>query len=253
MPGVVGGAPAGIAVGVFRLVPRGGGVRRWRGPGRSQLGRRGRLGRAVEAEHGAAVVGEVELVLAASDVDPVREHEVGADQHVDVAQLDRADPEPGVLDLLVAELEAVDRRDPGFDRAAAETVGKARRRHARRVVMDAGAARRAQGEHRGGRPAVELHLDGEAVHLGRADDGGGAAPRLVQLDDGIGRAGPVPVGQGLAFATVGLEHPDHAVGEVDLGVGDHQEVAPQDPVDGRSELGPPRPGTGYGGRGRPAG
>jgi hypothetical protein len=38
----------------------------------------------------------------------VRQEEIGADQHVGIAQLDVGDAQPGVLDLLAADREAVE-------------------------------------------------------------------------------------------------------------------------------------------------
>ena len=74
-------------------------------------------GAAVQIEHRAAVVGEVELALAVGDVDAVRQKEIGADQHVDVAAIVyrlRTDAQLRVAHLLVADLEAGERCDPGL-------------------------------------------------------------------------------------------------------------------------------------------
>ena len=68
-----------------------------------------------EIEDRAAVVGEIESVLAVGDVDLVGEEEVRAHQHVRIAETaGRQRSSLAVANFLVADLEAGHRRDPGF-------------------------------------------------------------------------------------------------------------------------------------------
>ena len=68
--------------------------------------RRGRPAGLFQVEHRPAVVGEVDLALAAGHEDAVREEEVRAEQHVVFAQVHARDAQPGALHLLAADLDA---------------------------------------------------------------------------------------------------------------------------------------------------
>src|SRR6266404_7326412 len=68
--------------------------------------------RRCQVEHRTTVIGVVQLALTACDVDPVGYKEVRTQQHIDLAKV--AEAQPGVTDLLIADLQARKCSDPGI-------------------------------------------------------------------------------------------------------------------------------------------
>src|SRR3569832_289016 len=91
-----------------------------------------------EIEHRPAVISEIDAVLAVRDVDAVRQEEVGAEQHVDIAHRQLAEAQADLLDLLVAELDAVELADPVGHGALAQSTPLPSRNHALVAGLDPG-------------------------------------------------------------------------------------------------------------------
>src|SRR5215813_4274355 len=89
-------------------------------PGSAPAASAGAAGRKIE--YRPAVIGEVNPVLAAGDVDAMRQEEVCTDQHVGVEEVDVAEAQLCVLNLLISDLEAREARDPGLRQLVPQAV-----------------------------------------------------------------------------------------------------------------------------------
>jgi hypothetical protein len=219
--GIGGGAPGELRPRLW--LPRDGPSAR-----RSSRGRRRRRlrtalrrllwARLVQAEHRPAVVGEIDLLLAVGDQDAVRQEEVGPQQHVAARQVQIGHPQPRVLDLLVADLEAGEGRQEVLQALAVDAVADPTTGHTGRVDTDTRPRRGVAAHHGQRRAGIEHHPDRMIVDLRVGD----------HLEQGVGgihdlqareRHPRRPVGEvGVKPAARRFEVPDDAVGEVVLHV-----------------------------------
>ena len=88
-------------------------------------------------------------MLRVRHIDPVRQEEIGTDQHIEIDIVQIAEAEMDFPDFLIANLEALERADPASCcRMATDPAGQARLHDTRIVRLDARTRGRGGGQQR---------------------------------------------------------------------------------------------------------
>jgi len=93
-----------------------------------------RLTRPIQVEYRPTVVGEVNPTLTACDKDPMRQKEVGTQQHIEIAEVPEA--QARVVHFLITDFQDREVGNPGLYLVPPDPAAIPRRLHARPVRFD---------------------------------------------------------------------------------------------------------------------
>ena len=191
---------------------------------------RGRPGAAWrQSEHRTALIRHVHLMVRVRDEHAVREKEIEPDQHVAVDP-DIGDVEFGFRHDLAAEVDRVERRDPGGELFRAEAAIVANLPHTRTRRRDPRALGRGKRHDRGLGPRIEHRAHLHAVDQHGADRMRLPWPTVAAFEwDRRERLARGPIGERDIVAALDLHQPDRAVRQVVFDVDQPQDVLTEQP------------------------
>jgi hypothetical protein len=141
----------------------------------------------------------------------VRDEEIGAEQHVVVAKFDVRDLEADIVELLVADLDGLERGGPDAGGGAAEAARQAGLLDAWVAGLDPRSRGGLAGQHRPFGAGIEYRAQFLAVDEDRADRVIARRAKRHDLDHRIGAVRAGPVSEVRLAAVARAEQPDRAV------------------------------------------
>jgi hypothetical protein len=159
----------------------------------------------------------------------MREKEIRPKEHVRIRKIDVADPQFGVLDLFIADLEARERSDVGRKGILSDSAAHPTRHHSGGVGLDARSSGRPEGQHRASGARIERDPNFHTVDVG-VPVGMPIQPiPWIDRNDRIWGRRIGPIGENRLSAVDGLHQPYGALPEIVFDVGDVEDILSQHP------------------------